>query len=339
LKVNAITRSNTAPSGWYRIGALTREFDSRGVSINEIVPFISSLPPKNKILRPAWLCLAILERISLIARLNREDVTILQKELISTVPTIERYLPGKVILDTDDAIFMHRRGWAAINAAKASIGVVCGNSYLADFFGQFNKNVRVIPTGVDVNRMKVNPNRLSGSSRKIVGWIGTPENLANFKPILSGLLPLFSEKKMDVEFRVVTSHESAIPFELKPYCTFVKWYPNIEFDELPNWSVGLMPLIDNAWTRGKCAFKFIQYMAAGIPSVVSPVGMNAEILRKSNMGYGAISSSDWHDAITSLIEDDDRNYNYGVQARMIAERDFRLERVVDQWLSVFNDWL
>ncbi|MFM5026090.1 glycosyltransferase family 4 protein [Aeromonas caviae] len=339
MKVNAITRSGVAPSGWYRVGVLKPIFEAQGILINEITPRISSLPPPEKYKRPVWLLAALFERLTYLGRLKRTDVTILQRELISTIPTVERLLPGKLILDVDDAIFLNKRGLAAINAAKASVGVVCGNDYLAEYFSRYNKNIKIIPTGVDVKKMVVDADRLEKQGKKVIGWIGTPGNLKYFEPITSELNALLKRFGDEVELRIVTSHASAISSELRSVCNFVKWYPGIEFDELPKWALGLMPLADDPWARGKCAFKMLQYMSAGIPVVVSPVGMNRDVLALGQFGYGPETASQWYEAIKDLIENNDRNYQFGATARNIAERDFSLESVVEKWLGVLSEWV
>lgn len=339
MKVNAITRSGIAPSGWYRVGALNEIFESRGVSIHEIKPKVSSLPPAEKYRRPVWFMAALYERLTYLRKLKKTDITILQRELISTIPTVERFLPGKLILDVDDAIFLNKRGWAAINAARASVGIVCGNEYLADYFSKYNSNIKIIPTGVDTSKMTMDMNRLENTKKRVLGWIGTPGNLKYFEPILSALVAFLKQNREQVELRIVTSHFSAIPAELQKICTFVKWYPGIEFDQLPYWTLGIMPLSDDPWTRGKCAFKMLQYMSAGIPVVVSPVGMNLDVLRRGEFGYGPESPDEWCEAIQELVRNASLNKRFGLAAREIAERDYSLESVVDKWLDAFDEWI
>lgn len=338
MKVNAITRTGVAPSGWYRIGVLKPIFAAHDILINEITPKVSSLPPPEKHKRLAWLFAALWERFTYLNLLKKTDVTILQRELISTIPTFERFLPGKLILDVDDAIFLNKRGLAAINAAKASVGVVCGNAYLAEYFAKYNKNIKIIPTGVDVNKMMIDPKRLEKPGKKIIGWIGTAGNLKYFEPIAAALCSILKEFGDEVELRIVTSHSSAIPVDLRSVCNFVKWYPGIEFDELPTWTLGLMPLDDDPWTRGKCAFKMLQYMSAGIPVVVSPVGMNIDVLSLGQFGYGPETEEQWYEALKILLENEILNYQFGMTARSIAEQEFSLESVVAKWLDVLDEW-
>lgn len=339
MNVNAVTASKGTPSGWYRIGILKELFLDHDIVLHEINPKISRYPPPETLKRPLWLLAALFERLTYISRLRGADVTILQRELISTLPTVERLLPGKKILDVDDAIFLNKRGLAAKNAAKACIGVVCGNQYLADYFSNYNRNIRIIPTGVNVSDMKVDPERLTRSGKNVIGWIGTPSNLPFFEPIVPRLKEFFKNYSSHAELRIITSHADSIPTELRKICTFVKWYPGIEFDELPQWTAGLMPLADNEWVKGKCSFKMLQYMSAGVPVVVSPYGMNREILAKSEVGFGAQSGEEWYLALERLLVDLDLNHTLGRQARSLAEKDFSLESVVEKWLDTFSSWL
>lgn len=327
------------PSGWYRIGILKELLQERGVLINEIIPKIPAYPPAKTVKRPLWLLTALAERISYIHKLRGADAIILQRELISTLPTVERLLPGEKILDVDDAIFLHKRGLAAINAAKASIGIVCGNQFLADFFSKHNQNIRIIPTGVNVSDMVVHTNRLNHANKKIIGWIGTPSNLQFFTPFIPDLKRFFKSRTEQVELRIITSHLESIPRELRDFSTFTKWYPGIEFDELPKWTAGLMPLADDDWVKGKCAFKMLQYMSAGIPVIVSPYGMNAEVLKKGSIGFGPKTGTDWYSALECLTNNDNLNLKLGLQARLVAEENYSLEITVDKWMDVFKSWL
>lgn len=339
MKVNAVTARKDSPSGWYRIGVLKELFRDENIFIDEIIPKIPSFPPTKTLQRPAWLLAALIERITYISRLRGADVTILQRELISTLPTVERLLPGKKILDVDDAIFLNKRGLAARNAAKACVGVVCGNQYLADYFSNYNDNIRIIPTGVDVSKMRVDPERLTRDGKKIIGWIGTPGNLPFFEPIISDLKAFFKKYSSQAELRIITSHVEAIPSELREICTFVKWYPGIEFEELPRWTAGLMPLVNNEWVKGKCSFKMLQYMSAGVPVIVSPYGMNLEVLAKDEVGLGPQCGDEWYLALKTLVDDNELNKRLGERARQVAECDFSLQTVVSKWIDVFDFWI
>ena len=194
FKVAAITGGKNTPSSTYRISVLEKYFRHNDIEMTEFCPIINRYPPRQSVLRPFWLSAAFLERLSLIWRLNGFDATILQRELISTLPTIEKLIPGHKILDVDDAIYLHRRGVAAKFAAEASIGVVCGNEELANKFGQWNSNIRIIPTGVDITYMQPMADRLAGETR-VIGWIGTTGNLKYMELIADSIIRALKEVK------------------------------------------------------------------------------------------------------------------------------------------------
>lgn len=336
--IAAITGGKTAPSAIYRFRSIIDALDEEGIKLQEICPYFPKYPPKSTVARPFWLAAALLERLTYIYKTSGYDAIILQRELISTLPTIEKLLPGNKILDVDDAIYLYKRGWAARNAAEASIGVVCGNQVLAEKFSEWNKNIEIIPTGVDVERMQVQPNRLEFDQRRIIGWIGTPGNLAYVDKISDSLITVLKENK-NSELRIVTSHKEAIPSSLQPYATFVQWYPGIEFEQLPNWSVGIMPLAYDEWTRGKCSFKLLQYLSAGIPAVASAVGMNIEVMGKGKAGYLAKNNDEWAEALFALLSDDKTNLAKGLEGRLIAEEYYSLTVIARRWREVLDKWL
>lgn len=336
--IAAITGGKTAPSAIYRFRSIIDALDEEGINLQEICPYFPKYPPKSTVVRPFWLAAALLERLTYIYKTSGYDAIILQRELISTLPTIEKLLPGNKILDVDDAIYLNKRGWAARNAAEASIGVVCGNQVLAEKFSQWNNNIEIIPTGVDIEKMQVQPNRLDIDQRRVIGWIGTPGNLGYVDEIADSLITVLTENK-NTELRIVTSHKEAIPSSLQPYATFVQWYPGIEFQQLPSWSVGIMPLADDDWARGKCSFKLLQYLSAGIPAVASAVGMNIEVMNKGTAGYLARSNDEWTDGLLALLADDETNLKKGLNGRVIAEENYSLPVIASRWREVLDKWL
>ena len=337
IHLAAITGGEDVPSRRFRIHALKEYLSKRSVSITEYLPCISSYPPKNKLARPFWGAAAVAERLTYVGRIRGYDATILQRELISTYPTLEPWLQGPRILDVDDAIYLNRRGRAAKKISRDAIGVVCGNSHLAERFSKWNKNVSVIPTGVDTRLLK--PLDVSErSDGSVVGWIGTSGNMRYLEdvaePIRSALLASPGSK-----LHVISDSFDNIPTILKPLTVFTRWYPGVECLVLPYWDVGVMPLGDGEWERGKCSFKALQYMAAGLSVVVSPVGMNAELLNQGDIGYGPKSREEWSEALVTLL----RNRSYcrflGQNGRLLAENCYSLDSVSDRWVAVLSDWL
>jgi len=117
------------------------------------------------------------------------------------------------------------------------------------------------------------------------------------------------------------------------------WRPGIENDLLPRLTIGIMPLADSEWARGKCAFKMLQYMAAGIPVVASPVGMNAEILASSSVGLTAQNNDQWVESLSTLLQFSEAAESMGANGRQLVEKKYSLPVVSSKWQRVFREML
>jgi glycosyltransferase involved in cell wall biosynthesis len=333
----AITGGLNVPSRRYRIRALVPYLRDVGIQLDELCPRSSRYPPRSQWLRLPWLIAALSERLTFIARARGRDAVILQRELISTLPTIEGLLPGPRILDVDDAIFLRRRGRAARHAARCSIGVVCGNGYLAEHFAAWCPRVAVIPTGIDTKALQPSPAR-DPELPPSIGWIGTAANLQYLHPIANSLRRALAAVP-GCELHIICDSARDLPPELRGHIRFTRWRPDIEVAELPRWNIGIMPLADNSWTRGKCAFKLLQYLAAGIPVVASPVGMNGEVLAEAAVGYAANTNDDWTSALISLLTDPDGARTMGANGRRLVERRYSLTEIAKRWRDTAGSWL
>ena len=232
-------------------------------------------------------------------------------------------LGGNALLDVDDAIFTFRNGRVAKYLAKRAATVVCGNAYLAERFSEWNSRIHVIPTAVDTERY-----RPAGPGDKkrglIVGWIGTSGNLRELNAIEGSIAKAISACP-GAKLRVVSDALPVVRSLSAEQFEFLQWSEADEVSAIQGMDIGIMPLRDSVWTRGKCAFKMIQYMACGLPSVVSPVGMNAEVLALGDFSLSAQSDGQWTEAIVALIRGADMRRNMGVLARQVAERTFSVK--------------
>jgi glycosyltransferase involved in cell wall biosynthesis len=112
---------------------------------------------------------------------------------------------------------------------------------------------------------------------------------------------------------------------------FRKWSAETEVSDLQDIDIGLMPLQDSEWTRGKCSFKMLQYLAVGIPAVVSPVGMNNDILKSADVGYGpGNDAEEWVEALLKLCQDEDLRAHKGIQGRKLVEKKFSVKTVAQR---------
>ena len=213
----------------------------------------------------------------------------------------------KTIYDFDDAVMFddkhperphHKRQTSFRRTATLADLVITGNVYLAQQARRFNPNVEILPTGLDTKAYKTIAKKADDGKIRLV-WIGSCPTLPHLKRISPALeeigsrfdnviLKIISDKFFDLQ---------NISVEKQP------WFLETEAAELVSSDIGLAPLTDNNFTRGKCGFKILQYQAAGLPVVASPVGVNAELVRKGLNGYHAATVKDWVEKLSALIKD------------------------------------
>ena len=211
----------------------------------------------------------------------------------------------KVIYDFDDAIMYsdktpERNSWSHSIPFRKSVGladmIIAGNSYLAEHARRFNPNVMILPTGLDVNAYKVQTNPQNDGKIRLV-WIGsrsTLKYLAEIKPALEQIGLRFNNAIL----RIICDEF----FDLKNMeVEKCQWSLEKQTVDLVTSHIGLAPLPDNRFTRGKCGFKILQYEAAGLPVVASPVGVNSEYVCENATGFLATSIQEWTEKITQLI--------------------------------------
>jgi glycosyltransferase involved in cell wall biosynthesis len=296
----------------------------RGISIIENPALLSSFPPAQKLLRPFWAIGSLLHRVPGIVRSYEADLSLIQREMLSTLVTLESALRRPRVLDVDDAIWIHMGDSRARRLARLVDGVICGNRHIADYFAQWNENVRVIPTAVDDRRF--HPVGDGRKEKVIVGWTGASGafgELSRIETAIAGVL----NRHPDVVFRVVADQEPRFHSLPQAQCEFVRWSPEGEVASIQPMDIGIMPLADTPWNRGKCAYKMLLYMSCGIPVIASPVGMNNDVLAMADCGHVAAGLSDWVDSIELLIADPDRRRILGQNGRMLVSQKFSVDAI------------
>lgn len=331
--VIALTPGLNVPSSRFRIRTLIDILRSRGVVIDQHDAFYSSYPPPKKHLRLFWFFRELIFRFPDVFYSCRYDVVIFQRELISTIPTLERFMKRPAVLDVDDAIWLHRNGIAINYIARHVDHIVCGNSYIADYFSKFGKPITVIPTSVNTKKFKPKVNK---ASKKIIGWSGTSSGLKylyDIEDAIFTILDNFSEWMLVVvsDQRPVFKH---IPEDRVCY---IPWSEEIEATSICDFDIGLMPLDDTPWSRGKCSYKMLLYMSCGVPVVVSNIGMNIDVLGHDFVGYGVSNSAEWFDAITLLIKDSDLRISAGINGRSVVEEYYSTEKIAEKWVDVLRE--
>jgi len=238
------------------------------------------------------------------------DVVVLERELFDDGSfDAERSLRGAVrrmVLDIDDGLFVSRPAKFAALCAMSD-HVVAGNELLAARARTINPRVTVVPTCVDPERYTGSPTGAPPSppGTRVLGWTGTSWNIP-FLEALRGPLAALS-REFSLELRVIAESDRPLrrlALERDGVATrFVRWSEATEVADLREFDIGLMPLPDDEWTRHKCGLKVLQYMAAGVPAVASPVGANAEIIRHGVNGWLAATPGEWTSVLRLLLSD------------------------------------
>ena len=289
---------------------------------------------------------AYLKRISKSLFDHSYDLIWMEKEAFPWIPAfLETALCKKsvpYVIDYDDAIF-HRydkhpnslvRGILSRKIKKImarSTVVVAGNQYIANFAQKAGApRVEIFPTVVDLSKYKFKEN--FDPSFFTIGWVGSPSTSRHISIAAEALTNFCREK--NVEFRAMGALQrdlDEIPGKMVP------WNEESEVEELYRFDVGIMPLSDTPWERGKCGFKLIQYMACGLPVVASPVGINKEIVEHGVNGFLASSTEEWVKYLGILKGDPELCRTMGVAGRGIVEGKYSLEMVAPKLVSILKE--
>ncbi|MHB1934964.1 MAG: glycosyltransferase [Acidobacteriaceae bacterium] len=325
----AFTGDRKEPSGRFRVRQYLPYLERYGISMMDFPSRISKYPPESKWLRPLWGSAKLAELVPKVIRSHSFDAVLLQREMVSTFVTLEALTKKTRILDVDDAIFLYRGGGFARRLAQMSHRVICGNSYLAEWFGLWNRNVTIIPTAVDAERHFPLSETDDVADRKAIGWLGTSGNLKylySIEKALAKVLRIIPNAQLVVVSDKAPEFQGIDPGRIK----YIHWEEKSEAECIQSMDVGIMPLDDTPWARGKCSFKMLQYMACGLPVVVSPVGMNAEVLAMEKLGIGASTESQWIDALVALLESEDMRSEMGMAGRKVVEAKFSIDVIAPQ---------
>jgi glycosyltransferase involved in cell wall biosynthesis len=272
--------------------------------------------PSSLLIRPFWLAAALGESLVRAVNTTNYDLCFLQRNLIATLGTWEALIKKPLVFDVDDAIFLGQRFGCVDKLARQSSLVICGNNYLANYFDKFAPVV-VLPTAVDTDIFQPK-NDFINCKNMVIGWSGTSGGFKYLYAIEPALLRLVNMHP-DVLVKVVSDRCPVFATLPAERVIFEPWHPATEVQSIHDFSVGVMPLTDDPWSRGKCSFKMLTYMATGLPVVVSPVGMNVEILRQGLCGIAAKTMDDWVDAISTLLLDSALAKKMGQTGRSIVE--------------------
>jgi len=212
------------------------------------------------------------------------------------------------VLDVDDAIWLNQRFQGIDRLAESCHLILCGNEYIAEHFRPACA-VRVLPTAVDTDRWKPGVR----GERPTIVWSGSSTGLPYLRGI-EGAIAEVLRALPEARLRVVC--DKPPDFKLVPaaQCDYIPWSPDTEVAAVQTATVGLMPMPDTPWTRGKCSLKLLTYLACGIPSVASPHGMNLDVIAGGG-AYGAKTNSEWVGLLLTLLRDHDLAHSAGKAGR------------------------
>jgi glycosyltransferase involved in cell wall biosynthesis len=296
-----------------------------GVDVHEWPAPLGAFWPPSTPLRPLWGVSTLVTRLPGIAWSYRADVTLLQREMLAAFATLEPLTKRPRVLDVDDAIFLYRGGRFAERLARACDAVICGNEYLADRFRAWNEHVEILATPVDTRRYAPAAAR-PASDRPVIGWIGSSSNFPYLYQIEAALDRVLRERPA-ATLSIVADRPPRFRSLAADRVEYRPWRLDDEIGALQATTIGIMPLADSSWERGKCSFKMLLYMACEVPVVVSPVGMNADVLARGRVGLGAASEDDWVQALLWLLDDAGERQRMGEQGRRIVQDRYSVDTI------------
>lgn len=346
-------RLNRSPSQRYRFEQYFSYFSKNGyhcrlsylISKEDDEPFYS---PGN-FLRKGWILLkSFKKRMQDRFRYNDYDIVFVQREAIMVGMTwFERSIKrskAKYIFDFDDSIWLmdtsegnKKFEWlkdpekTARNIRHADL-VLAGNAYLADYARHYNPHVKIIPTTIDTDFHMPLP---SEKKDIIIGWSGSHTTIKHFEFALP-YLRIIKDKYPRVKFRVI-GDEAYINEELG--IQGIAWSASTEVEMLNTFSIGIMPLPNDEWAKGKCGLKGLACMACEIPVVMSPVGVNTEIINHGQNGFLASTTDEWVKYLSQLIEDESLRFRIGKAARQTVIEKYSVLSQRENYLDAFKEVL
>lgn len=288
-------------------------------------------------------------RLRILFQLHQFDYVFIHREVVPVGPPIFEFLIAKVfrkkiIYDFDDAIwipnasdsnrfFKFLKFYSSVKLlTKWAHKVSCGNAFLCSFAKLLNPNSFYNPTTIDTekhhNRFKV----AGGSKRIVIGWTGSHSTLRYIEDLFPVLRQL--KQKHDFDFHLISDLP---PSEIPSFVSFVKWSKQSEIDDLLQLDIGLMPLADDRWAKGKCGFKALQYMALGIPALVSPVGVNPKIVDHNVNGFICRDNEEWFRYLDLLLSSPHRIAELSKATRKKVEDHYSVKSNAHNFVNLFRN--
>ena len=291
---------------------------------------------------------AYIARFWQLRKITKTDIIFIEKELFPYLPAfVEQmlnFLGFNYIVDYDDAIFhnydlssntwMRRLLSKKIDRVMASSKtVIAGNSYLASRAIEAGaKKIEVIPTVIESHRYQKKEFNYSNEPI-IIGWIGSPSTLKYLDPLLSVFKRLAENYHMQVHIIGAASYKVDLPNSIVKY---IDWEEQTEAIQIEKFDIGIMPLSETPWAKGKCAYKLIQYMASGLPVIASPVGMNKEVVLDGENGFLANTDEQWYTSIEKYILNMNLRKEHGQKGYELVQNKFTVNSQLEKLIRIFS---
>jgi len=285
------------------------------------------------------------DRITIYKQLPSFDVVCIQRRLL---PPVEFYWirkrSSKILFDLDDAIMYRSSSSPHPHSlsrrlkfrwmVKGSDVVTVGNGFLKNEVLKVDrkKKVFVIPTCIDTD-FYPQKKKVSKKSEMILGWIGTKGNVKYLRR-LEPVFEIIHQRFPQVQLKIVSNDfydSSSLPIIKKP------WKLEDENADLISFDIGLMPLNDDLWSRGKCGLKIVQYLSVGVPVVCTPVGINSDIIQNGENGFWATTDQEWIDRLSTLIQDPDLRYQMGLKGIERVEKEYSLAVTSEKFFRILQN--
>jgi glycosyltransferase involved in cell wall biosynthesis len=293
-------------------------------------------------------------RLFRLAYLRQFDFVVIHREVFPFLtPLLEKivlHFGRNVIFSFDDAVYAGHHDVSVLNhpflyrfkygqgvdeVLRRCVHVVAGNRILGEYAQRFNPRVTIIPTVVDCNYYRYQGARTNGARPITVGWMGSRSTVSYIRLIEPALKRIAIAYHDQVQFRFYGSPDYKPNL---PACSSLPFSLASEIEDLHSLDIGIMPMPDTEWTRGKCAFKAIQYMATGAVAVASPVGVTKDLIQHDRNGLLASSLDDWFCCLSALIRDAGQRQRLAQHARITIENSYSLQIWALTFVSIFDQY-
>jgi len=255
-----------------------------------------------------------------------------QKGRFFQIGFFKKSLNRNIIFDLDDAIFLRNK---KVDEILALCDIVfAGSHFIRDYVQMFNDNVYLIPTCIDTKRYKIKKH--IEKSEISIGWIGSPSTIKYLNLIKNPLEKLGNS--YNIRFVVIGANnaEDRVPKIRNVNMEIKDWKLETEWDEIKSFDIGVMPLFNGDWERGKCAFKAMQYMVLGIPAVCSSVGEANYLISSGNNGFLCADEKEWMDSLEELIIDHELRNEIGHSGRKKIEEEYDISKTAKKVSNIIK---